>query len=97
MRPNRSDVSFDGAAGAHHFIQDRDKHWEGSADAVGVRPRPLSPQIDQALTRQPRRRRTESGGVPRRGDASPSNARMRMSAIGWPVAAILPLDNIGAM
>ena len=29
------------------------------------------------------------------GDASASNARMRMSAIDWPVAAILPLDNIG--
>ena len=34
---------------------------------------------------------------PWQGDASASNARMRMSAIDWPVAAILPLDNIGAM
>ena len=32
-----------------------------------------------------------------RGDWSASNARMRMSAIGWPVAAILPRDSIGAM
>jgi hypothetical protein len=30
MRPSRSDVSLDEAAAAHHFIQDRNKHWEGS-------------------------------------------------------------------
>jgi len=38
--------------------------------------------------------RAESSG---QATGARSNARMRMSAIGWPVAAILPLDNIGAM
>ena len=36
MRPNRSDVSFDGAAGADHFIQDRNKrHCHGDPGLRG--------------------------------------------------------------
>jgi hypothetical protein len=65
-------------------------------ESLGGRPRPLSPQIDQALGNHAgaEQNRAESPGE---ATGARSNARMRMSAIGWPVAAILPLDNIGAM
>jgi hypothetical protein len=49
---------------AHHFIQDRHNIGKVALTPVEVRPRPLSPQIDQALTRQPCRRQPEPRRVP---------------------------------
>jgi hypothetical protein len=57
---------------------------------------PCRLRLTKRQTRRPRRRGTEPRGVP--GDTSGSNARMRISAIGWPNGGDLAaLDTVGAM